>query len=337
MFAYQLESFSPQSLRRVPLPAEEPGPGQVLLRVHAVSLNYRDLLVARGAYNPRQPLPLVPCSDAAAEVLACGPAVTRFKPGDRVCPLFAQGWLGGPPTRERIRRTLGSPLAGTLRERMVISEDSLVPIPSHLTWTEAAALPCAGVTAWSALVSQAGLAPGDSVLLLGTGGVSVFALQIAHRMGLRTCITSGSPEKLERARALGAAHVLNYREQPEWGKVAREWAGGDGVDLVVEVGGAGTLPQSLKAVRVGGQLSLIGVLAGFSEPINLLPILMGNVRVQGILVGSREDHEGLCRALESWQLRPVVDRVFGWEDAPEAFAYLASGQHFGKVVVTVGT
>lgn len=335
MFAYQLESFSPQSLRRVPWPAEEPGPGQLLLRVHAVSLNYRDLLVARGAYNPRQPLPLVPCSDAAAEVVACGPAVTRFRPGDRVCPLFAQGWLGGAPTRERIRRTLGSPLPGTLRQQMVVDQERVVAIPAHLSWAEAAALPCAGVTAWSALVSQARLSPGDSVLLLGTGGVSVFALQIAHRMGLRTCITSGSPEKLERARELGADYRLNYREQPEWGKLAREWAGGDGVDLVVEVGGAGTLPQSLKAVRVGGQLSLIGVLAGFSEPVNLLPILMGNVRVQGIMVGSREDHEGLSRALESWQLRPVVDRVFGFDEAPEAFAYLASGQHFGKVVIAL--
>jgi NADPH:quinone reductase-like Zn-dependent oxidoreductase len=268
-------------------------------------------------------------------VLAPGPGVTRWNAGDRVCPLFAQGWLAGPPTRERIRRTLGSPLPGTLRQRMVVDAHSLVEIPEHLSWTEAAALPCAGVTAWSALVSQAQLTPGDSVLLLGTGGVSVFALQLAVAMGLRTCITSSSPAKLERARQLGAQHTLNYREQPEWGKAAREWAGGDGVDLVVEVGGAGTLGQSLKAVRVGGQLSLIGVLAGFSERVNLLPILMGNLRVQGILVGSRSDHEALARALKAWRLHPVVDRVFAWEQAAEAFAWLASGQHFGKVAIAV--
>jgi NADPH:quinone reductase-like Zn-dependent oxidoreductase len=312
-----------------------PGAGELLLRMRAASLNYRDLLMIEGRYNPKQPLPLVPCSDGVGEVVAMGDGVRGFAAGDRVCPLFAPRWLAGEPTRERLRTTLGGPLDGTLREQMRVDAASVVRPPAHLADAEAACLPCAAVTAWSALVEQGGVRAGETVLVLGTGGVALFALQIAVLHGARVIVTSSSDEKLARARSLGAAETINYAREPAWGKRARELAG-DGVDHVVEVGGAGTLAESLRAVRIGGTIHLIGVLAAGEAPLSIVPVFMQQVRVQGVLVGHREAFEAMNRAFGQHQVRPVVDRVFPFDQVPAAFDHLASGAHFGKVCVAIG-
>lgn len=304
--------------------------GQVRLRVRAISLNYRDHLMLQGQYNPKQPLPLVPCSDGAGEITEIGPAVTRWKVGDRVCPIFSQSWIGGPPNKERISQTLGGPLDGTLRPEMVLDQQGLVAIPDHLDWEEAACLPCAALTAWNAIRDQVA---GSRIVVQGTGGVSLFALQLARAAGMEVLLTSSSDEKLERARALGADHSLNYREMPEWSRGVRAWAR-DGVDCVVEVGGAGTLEQSLRCLKPGGKIAMIGILAGPSKPLNVLPILMQQLRVQGILVGNRDDFEAMNRVISRTQLHPVLDQRLPYAQAPQAWERLASGQHFGKVAIS---
>ncbi len=311
------------------------GPGQVLIRLLAVSLNYRDYLMVQGNYNPRQPLPLVPCSDGVGVVVEVGEDVSRVAVGERVMPIFAQGWLEGGANQQKLKTTLGGPLPGTLQEYMVVDQDALVHAPAYLSDEEAASLVCAGVTAWHALVTEGGARAGDKVLVLGTGGVGIFAVQIAKILGAEVFVTSSSDEKLERVKALGASYGVNYRTTPKWGTVVRELSGGEGVDHVVELGGAGTLEQSLRAVRAGGQISLIGVLAGGAQQLNIVPILMQNIRVQGILVGSRDMFEALIRAFTLHECRPVVDRVFDFDDAPEAFEYLARGEHFGKVCIRI--
>ena len=326
-------SFGLENLRLGERAGEEPGPHDVKITIEARSLNYRDLLMAKGKYNPRQPLPLVPLSDGVGEVAAIGAGVERVKVGDRVMPIFAQRWIAGTPTKTELRSTLGGPLDGTLRESMICSEESVVHAPSHLDANEASTLPCAAVTAWSALVTQGKVAACETVLVQGTGGVSIFALQIAKLLGARVIATSSSDEKLARARELGADETINYRSTPEWGKAARALCNGDGVDHVVEVGGAGTLDQSIRAIKPGGTISLIGILAGGAAPVNLTPVLMQNVRIQGVLVGHRESFEAMCRAIEHHRLRPVVDRVFPFAHAREAFEYLASQKHVGKVCV----
>lgn len=327
------EGFGLDHLRLAERPDPTPGPRQVLVELRARSLNFRDLLMVRGKYDPRQALPLVPLSDGVGEVVAAGDGVQRVKPGDRVCPIFAQRWIAGTPTKTELRSTLGGPLDGTLRERMVCDEEAVVHAPEHLSDVEAATLPCAALTAWSALVTHGAVKPGETVLVQGTGGVSIFALQIAKVLGARVVATSSSDEKLERARALGADETINYRETPEWGKAARALTGGAGVDHVVEVGGAGTLDQSIRAVKPGGTISLIGVLAGGAAPVNLTPVLMQNIRVQGVFVGHREAFEAMNRAIAHHGLRPVVDRVFPFAQAREAFDYLSSRQHLGKVCI----
>lgn len=329
-------AFGLDHLTRGVHPVTEPGPGQVELAVRAVSLNYRDLLMVTGRYDPRQALPLVPCSDAVATVRAVGDGVRRVAVGDRVCPIFAQRWLAGTPDRAARRSTLGGPLHGTLRSRMVVDAEAVVRVPEHLTDAEAATLPCAGVTAWRALVTEGRIRAGDRVLTLGTGGVSLFALQIARMHGARVVITSSQDAKLERARALGAEVGLNYATDPSWGKAAAEALGEGGVDLVVEVGGADTLAQSLRAVRTGGTIALIGVLSGTKTSLQLTRVLMRGIRVQGVFVGDREDLQALCRALAAHpEVRPAVDRVFGFDAVPQAFEHLAAGRHMGKVVVAV--
>jgi NADPH:quinone reductase-like Zn-dependent oxidoreductase len=299
--------------------------------MRAASLNYRDLLTVRGQYNPKQKLPLIPCSDGAGEVMEVGEGVTRVRPGDRVCANFAQRWLAGEPTREKLRSTLGGPLDGVLAEQIVLSAEGVVPVPDHLSDEEAATLPCAALTAWTALVTEGGLTAGDSVLLQGTGGVSIFALQFAKLLGLRVIITSSSDEKLARARQLGADEGINYRQTPDWAARVKELTGGTGVDHVVEVGGAGTLKQSLQAVRLGGAVSLIGVLAGNALELPLPLIFMQRVRVQGLLVGSREGFEAMNRAIVLHRLRPVIDRVFPWEETRAALELMDRGGHFGKI------
>jgi NADPH:quinone reductase-like Zn-dependent oxidoreductase len=334
MRAVEIQKFGLDHLALVERPEPRPGPRQVLVRVRAVSLNSRDLMMAEGRYNPKQKLPLIPCSDGAGEVVAVGEGVSRVRLGDRVCSIFAQGWLAGEPARDLVRTTLGGPLDGTLAEQVVLSEEGLVKTPNHLSDLEAATLPCAAVTAWSSLI-EGGLAPGEAVLLLGTGGVSIFALQLAVMAGARAIVTSSSDEKLERARQLGAAAVVNYRQVPDWGARVKELTGGEGVDYVLEVGGGSTLPQSLQAVRAGGRIYLIGVLGGSATEFPLTAILMRRVRVEGVLVGSRASFEAMNRAVSLHQLRPVIDRTFPLAEARAAFEHMASGRHFGKICIEI--
>jgi NADPH:quinone reductase-like Zn-dependent oxidoreductase len=298
-----------------------------------VSLNYRDLLTVEGQYNPNQPLPLVPCSDGAGEVVAVGEGVTRFQEGDRACAIFAQEWLAGRPTHERLRSTLGGPLSGTLSERIVLNQNGLVKTPDYLSDLEASTLACAGLTAWSALSTYGDVSAGDTVLILGTGGVAVFALQICRMLGARAIITSSSPEKLGRARELGAWETINYKADSKWHKTVRKLTSGAGVDHVMELGGAGTLAQSLQATRLGGQVSVIGTVTGVVGSVNIVPILMGQIQVQGILVGHRDGFENMNRAFGAHRVKPVIDRVFRWKNAVQAFHYLQAGSHFGKICV----
>lgn len=328
------EAFGLDNLRLSERPSPEPGPHDVLLEMRAASLNFRDLLMVRGHYNPKQPLPLIPCSDGIGEVAAVGSEVSRVAVGDRVATLFSQGWFSGEPSHEKLRSTLGGPLDGVLAERMVLPEDGVTKVPEHLSDTEAACLPCAALTAWSALVTQAEITAGDTVVVLGTGGVSLFALQFARLLGARVIVTSSSDEKLERARSLGAAEGINYRETERWSSEVRRLTGGRGADLVVEVGGAGTLGQSLDAVRFGGQVSMIGVLSGPASDLSVIPILMKNIRIQGILVGHREGFEAMNRAIAEHELRPVVDHVQPFAEAREALAGMAEGRHFGKICLS---
>jgi NADPH:quinone reductase-like Zn-dependent oxidoreductase len=336
MRVYEIQSeFGMDNLRIAERPDPEPGPGEVRLAMRAVSLNYRDLLMVRGHYNPRQPLPLIPCSDGVGEVTAVGDGVRRVAVGDRVATAFSQTWIAGPPTVDKLSGTLGGPIDGTLAEQMVLSAEGVVPVPGHMTDVEAATLPCAALTAWSAMVEQGTVGAGDVVLVQGTGGVSIFALQIAQLLGARVIVTSSSQAKMDRATSLGAWRTLNYRDDPRWGKTVRTMTDGVGVDLVVEVGGAGTLEQSLKAVRVGGQVSVIGVLSGIAAELSIIPLLMQQLRLQGILVGSREGFERMNRAFAAHEVRPVVDRVFGFDDVPAAFELMASGGHFGKICIAI--
>ncbi|MEM8934676.1 MAG: NAD(P)-dependent alcohol dehydrogenase, partial [Acidobacteriota bacterium] len=293
----------------------EPGHGQVRLRMRAASLNYRDVLMVTGRYDPRQTLPLVPCSDGVGIVEAVGPGVDRVAVGDRVATLFSQKWLAGEPDHVQVRATLGGPLDGVLAEAIVLDQDGVSRVPDYLTDIEAATLPCAALTAWSALVTHDTIDAGDVVLVQGTGGVSLFALQIGRALGARVVVTSSKDEKLERARQLGSWREINYVDDPKWSKAVRAMTDGIGVDHVVEVGGAETLNQSLRAVRIGGQISLIGVLSGVEATISLPSILMNQVRVQGILVGNREGFEAMCRAFEAHAIHPVIDRVFPFAEA----------------------
>ena len=329
------ESFGLESLKLCERETPRPGPGQVVVRVRAASLNYRDLLTVEGLYDPKQPLPLVPLSDGAGEVEAVGNEVQRVAPGDRVAGVFAPHWIAGRPTRERLRSTLGGPLDGMLAERVCLDAEGVVRFPEHLSFEEAACLPCAAVTAWNAVAGTDPLVAGEMLLVLGTGGVSLLALQLARACGARVVVTSSSDAKLARARALGATDVVNYRTSPEWDRVVKDLTGGTGVDRVVEVGGAGTLARSLRCVRIGGTICLIGNLAGLDAQLNLAQVFMRAVRLQGVLVGSRESFEAMNRAIALHELRPPIDRVFSFDEVPAAFAHLKSGAHFGKLVVCV--
>jgi NADPH:quinone reductase-like Zn-dependent oxidoreductase len=333
MTVYEIrDGFGLDALKLTNRPDPQPGRGEVLLKIKAVSLNYRDLLVVKGVYNPKMNLPRIPVSDAVGEVVALGPDATRLKVGQRVCGLFMPKWLEGELTDAKGRTALGGSVDGLLAEHAVLDEESVVSVPEHLSDEEAATLPCAAVTAWHGLVTAGGVKPGDSVLVQGTGGVSLFALQFARLAGARIIATSSSEAKLERVKALGASDGINYRTTQEWGEDVRRLTGGRGVDHVIEVGGAGTLAQSLRAVRTGGHVALIGVLSGYGQ-FNPLPILMKGVRISGIYVGSREMFESMNRAIALQKLRPVVDRVFPFAAAVEAFRYMESAAHFGKIVI----
>ena len=333
MRVWQISEFGVDSLEFTQRPTPKPGPGEVLVKVHAVSFNYRDLLMVKGLYNPKLKLPRIPCSDGAGEVTAIGEGVTAWKRGDRVAGIFMQNWLDGPPTPAKVKGALGGDIDGMLAEYVVLPESGLVAVPHHLTFEEAAALPCAAVTAWNAL-AVADLKPGSTVLIQGTGGVSIFALQFAKLMGARVLGISGTPAKLERVRALGLDAGLNYREISDWDRWVLDETGGEGVDLVVEVGGVGTLPRSLRAIRMGGTIAQIGVL---SEPSELLPlpvILHKQARIRGIYVGSRRDFEQMNKAIALAQLRPV-EESFPWTEARQVLGRMEQATHFGKLVLTV--
>jgi len=336
MRVWQISSFGVDSLEFVERPTPLPEGGEVLVKVRAISFNYRDLLVVKGLYNPKLKLPRIPCSDGAGEVVAVGEGVTLWKTGDRVAGIFMQNWLDGPPSAVKSRRALGGDIDGMMAEYVVLKETGLVGIPEHLSFQEAATLPCAGVTAWNAL-SIGHLKPGSTVLIQGTGGVSIFALQLARLRGARVVGISSSDEKLGRAYSLGLDAGLNYRENPEWDRWALDETGGEGVDLVVEVGGAATLPRSLRALRIGGAIAQVGVLSGSAEtaPFPISSILHKQVHLRGIYVGSRRDFEDLNRAITLAVLRPVGEN-FHWSQAREALARMEEGSHFGKLVLTVG-
>lgn len=334
MRVWQISAFDVDSLEFTERPTPGPGRGEVLVKIHAISFNYRDLLMVKGLYNPKLKLPRIPCSDGAGEVAAVGEGVTAWKPGDRVTGIFMQNWLDGPPAPAKTTGALGGDLDGMLAEYVVLRETGLVAAPEHLGFEEAATLPCAAVTAWNALAAG-GLKPGATVLMQGTGGVSIFALQFARLMGLRVLGISGSDEKLERASGLGLDAGLNYRKTPDWDRWVLDQTGGEGVDLVVEVGGLGTLARSLRAVRMGGVIAQIGVLSGSAEPLPLPLILHKQARIQGIYVGSRQDFAAMNKALALARVRPVVES-FPWSEARSVLGRMEEASHFGKLALTVG-
>jgi NADPH:quinone reductase-like Zn-dependent oxidoreductase len=335
MKAWQIPAFGIENLRFVDLPDPAPQRSEVLVRVHAVSWNYRDLLVVTGKYNPKMHLPRIPCSDGAGEVVAIGEGVTRVKVGDRVAGIFMQNWIDGAPSAEKSRGGLGGDLDGMLAELVLLREDGLVHFPHHFSYEQAATLPCAAVTAWNALIRAGKTKPGDTVVILGTGGVSIFALQFAKMLGARVLGTSSSDAKLERAKSLGLDAGVNYRQHPEWDKWVLEQTGGRGADLIVEVGGAGTLAQSLRAVRVGGAVAQIGVLSESHQSLPIGLLLHRQIRLCGIYVGSRSDFEMMNRAITQQKLEPQVDEVFSFANAPAALQCMQSGSHFGKLVTSV--
>ncbi|MEM6292542.1 MAG: NAD(P)-dependent alcohol dehydrogenase [Myxococcota bacterium] len=329
------DAFGLDNLTLVEQERPTPGPGEVRVKVSAVSLNYRDLLMVRGHYNPRQPLPLVPASDGVGVVDAVGPGVDGSWVGRRVAGMFAQGWLDGAPDHVTARATLGGPLPGMLREYATLAVEGVALVPEHLSDEQAATLPCAGLTAWSALVTLGNVRPGDTVLVQGSGGVSSFAVDFAVAAGARVIATTRTESKVEYLRERGASEVVVTGDDPAWGKAVRSLTGGRGVDLVVEVGGAGTLQQSVRAVRLGGTIAMIGVLAGGRAEVDMTPVLMGQVRVQGVLVGHRAGFEAMCRCVTQHRLTPAVDRSFALEQTRAAFDALASGTQRGKICVTL--
>jgi len=329
------ERFGIEQLRLTRRALPELQRGEVLVRLRACSLNYRDLMMVEGRYNPRQPLPLIPCSDGAGEVVAVGEGVA-FKVGERVAPIFAQDWEAGEPAQVT-QSTLGGPLDGTLRTHAIFPARSLVALPSYLSNIEASTLGCAALTAWSALVELGRLTAGQRVLCIGTGGVSLFAAQIAKALGAEVFLSSGSEDKLERAAEHVKPHHSLYtpRDAPQrWGRELRKRSGG-GLDHVIEVGGRETLAQSLEATRPGGTVSLIGVLSGSDAPpaLSLLPILMRQIRVQGVIVGHREGFERMLKAFELHQLRPLISHQFELAQSQEAFRTMAEARHIGKITI----
>ena len=337
MKAYQITSGQQiAGLQQVERPIAAPGAYDVQVRIDAVSLNYRDLMIANGNYLRAGDAPVIPCSDGAGEVVAVGSQVSRFGVGDRVAAAFFPDWIDGAPTQQKTACALGAGVDGMLAENVLVHEDALVAIPDHLSYVEAATLPCAALTAWNALFVEGRLRPGDSVLLLGTGGVSIWALQIAKAAGLRALITSSSDEKLARASALGAAATINYRTTPDWHEEVLRLTAGRGVDLVLEVGGQGTLKRSIASVRMGGTVAIIGGVSGFGGELDPFALIGGAKRLSGIFVGSRSMFDDLNRFLSVTAIHPVVDRVFPFAQAADAYRCLESASHFGKVVIEVG-
>jgi NADPH:quinone reductase-like Zn-dependent oxidoreductase len=336
MLSAELQGFSLDRLKLIERPVPAPGPNEVLVRIRHASLNFRDLVVASGGYGSQMKAPLVPLSDGAGEVAAVGDRVTSLRPGDRVMTCFFPNWLAGRASAEKLRGSLGGPADGALREYLCLPETALCLVPEAVQLQEAASLPCAAVTAWNALAVLGATGPADTVLVQGTGGVALFALQFAKLMGAQVIATTSSEEKRERLRALGADFTIDYARDPEWAKSVREFTGGRGVDHVIEVGGAGTLKQSLRAVAVGGTISSIGVLSGAKNELHLPYLFLTQVRLQGVVVGSRETALQMLHAIAAHRLAPVIDqRRFTLATARDAFEYMREQRHFGKVVIDV--
>jgi NADPH:quinone reductase-like Zn-dependent oxidoreductase len=334
MRAYQLpKQAGIEALTKVELPMPKPGRRQILVKVIACSLNFRDVGIATGKYRMPVKPNLVPLSDGAGEVVEVGAEVTRWKAGDRVAGSFFQRWVGGTPPADAHTSALGGGVDGMLAEYVVLEEDGAVKIPAHLSYEEGATLPCAALTAWHALVEHGRLIAGQSVLVQGTGGVSIFALQLGRLMGLEMIATSSSDNKLAHAKALGAAHGINYKTTPEWDKAVMELTGG--VDHVVEIGGPGTLARSLGSLRVGGKVTMIGSAFAGAADINPMLLLAKRANVQGISVGSTQMFEAMNRAIAVGKLKPVIDKTFGFDEAPQAYRHMQSAQHFGKIVIRV--
>ena len=334
MRAWQLEGFGRENLHIVDRDAPSVGETDVLLQVSAVSLNARDKLLVEGIYNPSLSLPMIQGSDAVGTVLQVGSKVTRVTPGDRVLTNFATRWLNGPPQLEESKYTLGSLISGALAEQIVIDQEIAVQAPAYLTDIEAATLPCAAVTAWHAMVEKAQLTAGQTVVVQGTGGVSLFALQIAKSLGAEVIVTSSSEDKIERAKRLGAAHGVNYAQEPRWEKAVLELTSGKGADLIVEVVGGDNLARSLEASKIGGQIALLGFLGGTTSNIPLFPFAVKQLTVRANSVGPRSAFEAMNRAFASWQLHPVIDAVYSFDDTLAAYDHLYRGA-FGKIVVTL--
>jgi len=336
MQAYHLDALDGalQSLRRREHPVPAPRAGQVLLRMRAASLNYRDLLALRGELPGVQP-GRIPLSDGAGEVAAVGEGVQRVRVGDRVVPAFNQSWIAGRPEMEFMRGMLGGDVDGVLAQYVVLDQQGVVRIPDGLDFQQAATLPCAAVTAWSALHCGLPLLPGQTVLVQGTGGVSIFALQLAKAMACRVIATTSSDEKAERLRALGADAVVNYQRHPQWSAQVRELSGGRGVDRVVEVGGPSTLEQSIACAAFNAQIALVGFVGGLGATLNPRLLMRGGLSTHSVAVGNRGDLERLLMAIDTMRLQPVIDRVFAFAEAPEAFRHLEGRGHFGKIVITV--
>ena len=334
MKAYELQGYGLDNLRLVERPVPVPGPGEALIRMRAATLNPRDLGVIDGFYFPDLKFPVIPVSDGVGEIVELGPGAQRFRVGDRVAGTFAQGWINGDPPIGWHNRSLGAPLDGVLAEYVVLPESGIVRVPPHLTDAEAAALPIAGLTAWQAIAEVGRVRAGDAVVVQGTGGVSVFALQFAKLHGARVFVVSGSAEKLGRALQLGADAGVLYTEEPDWDRNVIEWTDGRGADLVVDIGGAATLNRSVAAIRPGGAVCLIGIMSGSAaEGLQLVPTFLKRARLQGINVGSREMFEAMNRAIAANGLRPVIDSVYSFDQAIAAFAKLGEGRHFGKIAI----
>jgi NADPH:quinone reductase-like Zn-dependent oxidoreductase len=325
-----------ESWKRVELPDPTPGPGQVLIRVKAVSLNPRDLVMISGYYPIPPKEKVIPVSDGAGEIIAVGPGVTRWKVGDRVFGSYFQQWHNGQIAPDAQLHTLGGSLDGMLAQLVALPESGVIRVPDHLSYEEASTLPVAAATAWNAVMeSVPRMNPGATLLTLGTGGVSLFAIQFAQACGYRVIATTSSQAKTERLRSLGVSDVINYKDTPNWEQEVLRLTNGLGVDQVIEVGGTGTLPKSLESVRSGGLVSLIGLLTGFADPINTSPILFKAIRLQGAGVGSIQMAEAMSRSIAVTKLKPVIAEVFGFEQAKDALAKIQSAQHFGKIVIRI--
>jgi NADPH:quinone reductase-like Zn-dependent oxidoreductase len=335
MRVFQIEGdWGMEHLKLSTRPEPKAGPGQVVVKMAASSLNYRDLVVPNRGYGSHTGnLPLIPVSDGAGTVVETGLGVRRVAVGDRVCPSYFQRWISGEPDLERLTQSLGGPIDGTMTDFMCLSEEGVCKVPEYLSDLEAATLPCAALTAWSALVTCSNTRPGDQVLVQGCGGVALFALAFAKALGAHVTVITSSDERIERVRQLGADATVNYRDVPEWAKATRNITGGRGYDLILELGGEKTLPQSLRCIRPGGTIAMIGILSGSAMAASLGLIITRQVRLQGVTVGHRDGFEAMLRAMAQHRIKPVIDRVFAFEELKEAMAHLQSGRQFGKVCV----